>query len=100
VQKTLGTTTFAFDFWLDSSQRLRKMTFGFALHNAQPGPNSNGGEGSQKAPVAITQTLNVSNYGVPVDVTAPPPSEVTPEGTCSSNSSGVSCEQSGSSQAP
>jgi hypothetical protein len=95
AEETLGTTAFTFDFWVDSSQRLRRMTFGLTLQH--PPPGSKGEEGAQKFPITIIETLNISNYGVPVDVTAPPSSEVTPGGTCSWNSGGFNCEESSSS---
>jgi hypothetical protein len=95
AEEMLRTTAFTFDFWVDSSQRLRRMTFGFTLH--EPPPGSKGEEGAEKFPITIIETLNVSNYGAPVDVTAPPSSEVTPGATCSWNSSGFNCEESPSS---
>jgi hypothetical protein len=94
AEEMLGTTGFTFDFWVDSSQRLRRMTFGLTLQH--PPPGSKGKEGAQKFPMTIMETLNISNYGVPVDVAAPPSSEVTPGGTCSWNSGGFNCEDSSS----
>ena len=45
-----------------------------------------------KLPITVTESLAVSDDGVPVDVTAPPASEVTAGGICQANADGFNCE--------
>jgi hypothetical protein len=95
IEQITGTTSLAVNFWVDSSQLLRRLSFGLTVRELPPPP-----AGSQslttpgELPFTMTDTINMVDYGVPVDVTAPPASEVTPGASCHSNSSGFTCESS------
>jgi hypothetical protein len=91
AQQALGTTSLGVDFWVDSSQRLRRLTFALTIHHL---PTTPGTEGIPlfKLPLTVTDTLDVSDYGVPVAVSAPPAGDVTPGGTCQTTSGVFDCQ--------
>jgi hypothetical protein len=64
----LGTSTIPTEVWIDDQGRLRKMAFSVDIANAAQT------SGSQGAKLALT--LELFDYGVPVNVTPPPPSEI------------------------
>lgn len=63
--KAFGSTTLPIDVWVDDQGRVRRMSFSAQMQL--------GAQGSAR----IEETLDLFDFGVPVAVTAPPPSEVT-----------------------
>ncbi|HXJ63105.1 MAG TPA: LppX_LprAFG lipoprotein [Actinomycetota bacterium] len=63
----LGTSTIPAEVWIDDQGRLAKMTFSVGTPS---GASGSGGGGS------LDLTFELFDYGAPVNVTAPPPSEV------------------------
>lgn len=91
AEHEFGTTSLGVGFWVDSSQLLRRLTFGISIHRLPAVPSTEGSAVTAKLPITATATLNVSNYGVPVDVTPPPAGDVTPGGTCQRTPTGFNC---------
>jgi hypothetical protein len=91
ARQALGTTSLGVDFWVDSSERLRRLTFALTVRHL---PTTPGTDSIQlfKLPLTVTDTLDVSDYGVPVAVSPPPAGDVTPGGTCQTNSGGFDCQ--------
>jgi hypothetical protein len=100
AEQALGRRSLGIDFWVDSSQLLRKLSFTVTvrrLPSTAPTTTSPGEIAwSPKLPITVTETLDVSDYGVPVDVTPPPASEVTGDGTCQANANGFNCQSASS----
>ena len=66
----LGTSTIPTEVWIDDQGRLRKMSFSIDVSNAAQGSTS----GAQGANLSLT--LELFDYGVPVNVTPPPSSQI------------------------
>ena len=94
AERSLGSGSITVDFWVDPSHLLRRLSLALTLHTipSEPGTTKSETPGV-KPPLTITVTLGLSNYGVPVDVTPPPADQIDPGGTCQSDSSGISCEE-------
>lgn len=59
--------------WIDGQNRIRQMKESFTLN---PNPGSAAASGG---PVHVVTTVDLTNYGVPVSVTVPPPDQVSHE---------------------
>jgi hypothetical protein len=94
AKRIFGTTSLDIDFWVDSSQLLRKLAFTLTVHRLPPTKESSANALTFKLPITLAEALNVSDYGVPVEVTPPPPNEVSQGGTCQANANGFNCESS------
>ena len=75
LEAILGTNKLPVDVWIDSSGKLVQMRMQMLLKNAPKGASS---AGIAIFPITETITLTLSHYGVPVSVSAPPPSQVSP----------------------
>lgn len=71
----LGTSTIPTVVWIDDQGRLRKMSFSLDISNAGQATGSS----SQTAHLSLT--LELFDYGVPVNVTPPPSSQVSSQST-------------------
>jgi hypothetical protein len=93
LRQALATTSLGVGFWVDSSQRLRRLTFALTIRR---GPTTTGTDSIQlfKLPLTVTDTLDVSDYGVPVAVSPPPAGDITARGTCQANPGGLACQSS------
>ena len=69
LEKTLGTSTFPVDLWIDGQGVARRLQFHFPLPKATP--TSAAGQSGQ-----ITETLDLYDFGAPVAVQPPPASQV------------------------
>ena len=56
--------------WIDDQGRLRKMSFSIDVSNAAQGTTSGGRSAN------LSLTLELFDYGVPVNVTPPPSSQI------------------------
>jgi hypothetical protein len=90
AEQMLGGPSVDIDFWLDSSQLLRRMSYVITIRTLPPAQGTE--VARPKLPITLAVTLNASNYGVPVTVTPPPADQVTSTGTCQSESDGFSCQ--------
>jgi hypothetical protein len=70
AQQQLGISTFPMDVWVDGQGRMRKMTYQMDLSKAAAQ------NGSQPGGV-MHATMELFDYGVKVNVTEPPPDQVT-----------------------
>lgn len=86
----LGASSVSVDFWVDSSGLLRQLTYEMTLRRAP----TQVPQLARVLPMTMSVSVDLSHYGVPVTVTAPPASEVAPGGTCQSTSSGFTCTDS------
>jgi hypothetical protein len=73
--QAMGTTTIPVDVWIDSAGKARRIVETVTL-TKPPASQANQPGAAQSYPVSIHITLNFSDYGVPVVVTAPPASQV------------------------
>jgi len=95
AEQILGMSALGIEFWVDSSQLLRRLTFSLTIHRIPSTPGTPATVvAPSELPVTMTETLDVSNYGVPVDVAPPPANEVTLGGTCQTDSNGFACQSS------
>src|SRR4051812_31229649 len=62
AEKVLGTVTFPIDVWIDGQGRLRKLTYSLDVSKAA----------GAKASGNVSLTLELFDFGVPVNVSAPP----------------------------
>jgi hypothetical protein len=74
---TLHTSTLPIDVWLDSENRVRRMSMKYVL----PAGSPSGSGQSNASPVAVHLVMDVFGYGVRVVVSPPPASEVSPAPT-------------------
>ena len=95
AERSLGSSSVAVDFWVDPAHLLRRMSLAVTLRTipTQPGTKQSEDPGV-KPPLTVTITLDLSNYGVPVDVTPPPADQVSSGGNCQADAGGISCEES------
>ena len=92
AEQSIGASSLGIEFWVDSSQRLRRLTFTLTVRRF---PSLQGPETTvpaPKLPITMTETLDVSDYGAPVHVTPPPANQVKPGGTCQADSNGIRCQ--------
>ncbi|MFD2419358.1 hypothetical protein [Amycolatopsis pigmentata] len=71
LEQQLGTHTVPAQVWIDDQGRLRKMTFTETMANPPSRPNG------QSGPITIDVTEVLSDFGIPVNVTAPPADQTT-----------------------
>jgi hypothetical protein len=72
AEKAFGSRTVPADVWLDADGRLRK----FELRQSVTPPASTSGTSASPATVELYAALTLPEFGVPVQVTAPPAGEV------------------------
>jgi hypothetical protein len=70
IEQLLGTRTFPVDLWIDGQGAARRIQFRFPLPKGSA--NSAAGPSGQ-----VTETLEFFDFGTPVSVQPPPPSQVT-----------------------
>lgn len=69
IQKVLGEGQVPMNLWIDGQNRLRQLKYAQNMDlGAMTGATSGAGAGS----VALEETMKLSDFGVPVNVTAPP----------------------------
>ena len=74
LEKAIG-MTMTMQLWIDGQNRLRQMSY-----NQTMNPDALGGSGAGGAktgPITATMTMKLSDFGTPVNVTAPPADQVT-----------------------
>lgn len=73
MEKDIG-KTMTLELWLDGQNRLRQMSY-----NQTVNPDAAGGssDGDQVGPITANMTMKLSDFGTPVNVTAPPADQVT-----------------------
>jgi hypothetical protein len=92
AEQFLGAASLGIEFWVDSSERLRKLTVSASMRIYPSTPGTATTESASQLPITVTETFDVSNYGAPVDVTPPPGNEVTPGDACQGDTGGFSCQ--------
>jgi hypothetical protein len=70
VTKLLGSSTLPADVWIDGQERLRRMQYTTDLSKSGAASSAPG------APSSLTFTLELFDFGVPVQVAVPPPDQV------------------------
>jgi hypothetical protein len=73
LEPILGGSTLPIDAWIDSSGKLVQTKMAMTLENP---PANAPSAGASAFPIAETITENLSDYGVPVSVSVPPPGQV------------------------
>jgi hypothetical protein len=93
VERALGSKSLAVDYWTDSSDRLRLMRFSLKISHVPEAKTTQPNTLPPGLLLPMTEfvQLQVSDYGTPVTVTPPPPSEITSRSTCVASASGFSC---------
>lgn len=74
LEKAIG-KTMTMQLWIDGQNRLRQMSYHQTMN-----PDALGGSGASSAmtgPITATMTMKLSDFGTPVNVTAPPADQVT-----------------------
>ncbi len=95
AEQSLGGTTIGVDFWVDPAGLLRRLSFALSLHKIPTEPGTTKSEDpGVRPPLTLTLTLDLSNYGVPVDVTPPPADQIDSGGSCQADSDGITCDES------
>ncbi|HEY4456725.1 MAG TPA: hypothetical protein VGN81_20605 [Pseudonocardiaceae bacterium] len=64
--------TMTMQLWIDGQNRLRQMSYGQTMN-----PAALGGAGSDVGPITADMTMKLSDFGTPVNVSAPPADQVT-----------------------
>jgi hypothetical protein len=87
AEQVLGTDSIAIDYWTDSSNLLRQLTFGITASQPPSGTTTSSGSDTvtipaSAYPLTMSLTVRLSHYGTPVHVTPPPSSQITSRGTC------------------
>jgi hypothetical protein len=72
-----GTSTIPVDVWLDSAGRVRRLSLSISVVKLPQGATTTA-QAQAELPLRVTITLDLSAFGTPVAVTAPPASEVAP----------------------
>jgi len=93
IERAVGSKALMVDYWTDSSDRLRLMRFSLKIAHPPKLKTTHPGSGLSAALVPITESvqLQLSDYGTYVNVTPPPPNEITSRTTCEVTTSGFSC---------
>lgn len=92
--QALGSSYLSFDYWIDSASLLRQISFSITLHGSQPDDTpSSPGEVTVPIsyPVTLSTSVRLSNYGTPVHIVDPPPSQITTYGSCVISADGFNC---------
>ncbi len=75
LEQQLGSHTLPAQVWLDAQGRLRKITLHETLSGAHLPSGTAGGSTTSTGPVSFDFTATLSDFGVPVHITAPPASQ-------------------------
>jgi hypothetical protein len=100
VEEILGSSSFRVDYWVDSSRLLRQLRLVFTENRAPSIPTTTtttvAGESSFSVPfvypITLSLILQLSDYGIPVHVVPPPPSEINSHQTCTATADSISCQ--------
>jgi hypothetical protein len=95
AEQAFGSSFLSFDYWVDSANLLRQLRFSITS-NQPPQPNGTPSSPGQVTlpisyPITISTSMRLSNYGTPVHIVVPPPSEITSHGTCVTSPSSFTC---------
>lgn len=83
AEQELGSSTLPLKVWVDGAGRVRRVSMSLTV---TPNASSTGSSGPT-GPVSLDMVIDISDDGVPVQVTAPPASEVVPSSALSGASS-------------
>jgi hypothetical protein len=96
AEQVLGASSIGVDYWVDSARLLRQLRLDLTVQNQPPDPTpSSAGEVTIPLtglyPMTLAITLQLSRYGVPVDVVPPSAAQITSRVTCTTTQDGFSC---------
>jgi hypothetical protein len=93
LQQILGASSIGVDYWIDSANLLRQLSL--AITELRPASVTTTSPGEVTVPLSYPITfsisLQLSHYGTPVHVVAPPPAKITSRETCVVSGDGFSC---------
>jgi hypothetical protein len=93
LQQILGASSIGVDYWIDSANLLRQLSL--AITELRPASVTTTSPGEVTVPLSYPITfsisLQLSHYGTPVHVVAPPPAQITSRETCVVSGDGFSC---------
>jgi hypothetical protein len=95
AEQAFGSNFLTFDYWIDSADLLRQLRFSITM-NPPRQPNDTPSSPGQVTlpisyPVTISTSLRLSNYGTPVHIVLPPPSQITSHGSCVASPASFTC---------
>jgi hypothetical protein len=90
AERVIGARSFNVDFWIDSSGLLRQLSLNWKL-TAPEKTTAKTGSRPLWRHFDMAEQLQLSNYGVPVQVATPPPSDVSSHETCQASGTSIDC---------
>jgi hypothetical protein len=96
TERVFGSNSIAFDYWIDSGGLLRQLSLSLNVDPARVPDDTPSSPGEVSlgitSPISVSTTLRLSDYGTPVNVVPPSPSQITSQVSCTSSSGGFSCD--------
>ena len=96
VERVFRSNSLSFDYWIDANGLLRQLRLSISVDPARVPDDTPSSPGQINlkitSPISMSTTLRLSNYGTPVNLVLPSPSQITSQVSCTVSSNGFNCD--------
>jgi hypothetical protein len=95
AEQALGSSVLSFDCWIDSAGLLRQLRLSITINSPRQPDDTPSFPGVTMLPISypitISTSFQLSDYGTPVHIVLPPPSQITSQVSCVVSPDGFNC---------
>jgi hypothetical protein len=95
LEQVLGSSFMSFDYWIDPADLLRQLRLIITINRPRQPTDTPSSPGEVTLPISypitFSTSLQLSDYGTPVHIVLPPPSQITSQGSCVVSPDGFNC---------